>query len=71
MKYINIITNNVKLNLMNENNFFNNSKTIVTKVSKNLYNLTIGEVFVGQFERSDLRYIIEQIDNNILVGTKA
>jgi len=56
---------------MNENNYFNNSKTIVTKVSKNLYNLTVGEVFVGQFERSDLRYIIEQIDNNILVGAKS
>lgn len=55
---------------MNKNNYFNNSKTIVTKVSKNLYNLTIGEVFVGQFERSELRYIIEQIDNNILVGSK-
>lgn len=52
----------------NENSGFARSKTVVTALSKDLYNLTIGEVFVGQFERSDLRYIIEQIDNNILVG---
>lgn len=71
MKYINIIITNVKSNIMNENNYFEKSKTIVTKVSKNLYNLTVGKVFVGQFERSDLRYIIEQIDNNILIGTKS
>lgn len=54
----------------NNNDFFKKSKTIVTPVGDDLYNLTIGAVFVGQFERSDLRYIIEQIDNKILVGIK-
>lgn len=53
---------------MNENNYFEKSKTIVTKVGNDLYNLTVGTTYVGQFERSDLRYIIEQIDNKILVG---
>lgn len=51
---------------MNEE--FNSSKTTVIKVGKDLYNVTIGALYVGQFERSDLRYIIEQIDNKILVG---
>lgn len=55
---------------MNEIEGFAKAKTIVTKVAKDTYNLTIGSVFVGQFERSDLRYIIEQMDNNILVGIK-
>lgn len=53
----------------NINDYFEKSKTIVTKVSKNNHNLTIGGLFVGQFERSDLRYIIEQIDNKISVGS--
>lgn len=53
---------------MNENNYFETSKTIVTEVGEDLYNLTIGKVYVGQFERSALRHIIEQMDNKILVG---
>lgn len=50
------------------NDYFKDSKATVTAVGDDLYNLTIGTTFVGQFERSGLRYIIEQIDNKILVG---
>ena len=53
---------------MNEKNDLETRKTIVTEVGEDLYNLTVGKVYVGQFERSALRHIIEQMDNKILVG---
>ena len=34
-------------------------------IQEDYYNLTIGMQWVGKFERSELRYIIEQIDNVI------
>ncbi len=44
-----------------------NTKVTLTKVDKDLYNLTIGVTFIGQFERSDVRHLIEQMDNVISI----
>lgn len=32
---------------------------------KDHYHLTINKIYLGQLERSDLRYIIQKIDNKI------
>ena len=40
-------------------------KVTVSKLGKGVFNLSIGTVFVGQFEKSEIRHIIEQIDNAI------
>ena len=45
-----------------------NLKVTLTELDKDIYNLSIGTTFIGQFERSDLRYLIEQIDNGIGSG---
>ena len=44
-----------------------NPNTVVTLVSirKDYYNLSIGTEAIGTFERSELRHIIEQLDNKI------
>ena len=38
---------------------------LVTPLEKDYYNLTINMICVGKFERSELRHIIEVIDNAI------
>ena len=40
-------------------------KVTVSKLGEGVFNLSIGTVFVGQFEKSEIRHIIEQIDNAI------
>lgn len=40
-------------------------RCIPVLTQKDYFNLTVGMKWVGKFERSELRYIIEQIDNAI------
>ena len=40
-------------------------QVLITPLEKDHYNLTINLQWVGRFERSELRHIIEQIDNAI------
>ena len=40
-------------------------QVLITPLEKDYYNLTINMILVGRFERSELRHIIEQIDNKI------
>lgn len=49
------------------NDNFRNAEVLCTPVltQKDHFNLTIGMMWVGKFERSELRYIIEQIDNAV------
>ena len=42
-------------------------KAIITLVDKDIYNLTINGNYIGQFERSEIRHLIEQLDNNISI----
>ena len=37
----------------------------LTSIRKDYYNLSIGTTIIGTFERSELRHILEQIDNKI------
>lgn len=38
-------------------------KVIITRLENDKVNLTINNIFLGQVDRSELRHIIEQIDN--------
>lgn len=40
-------------------------QVLITPLEKDYFNLTISLQWVGKFERSELRHIIEQIDNVI------
>lgn len=40
-------------------------QVLITPLEKDFYNLTINMIWVGKFERSELRHIIGQIDNKI------
>ena len=40
-------------------------QVLITPLEKDYYNLTINMIWAGKFERSELRHIIEQIDNKI------
>jgi len=43
----------------------NNRQIIVTPIKKDHYHLIIGNTNLGLFERSELRHLIEIIDNSI------
>ena len=40
-------------------------QVLITPLEKDYYNLTINLHWVGRFERSELRHIIQEIDNKI------
>ena len=40
-------------------------QVLITPLEKDYFNLTINLVWVGRFERSELRHIIQDIDNAI------
>ena len=42
-----------------------NSNLTIMETKKDHYVLSLKGVFLGEFERSELRHIIEQIDNKI------
>ena len=42
-----------------------NDKVTVSNLGQGIYNLSIGTIFVGQYEKSELRHILEQLDNSI------
>ena len=42
-----------------------NTTVTLTSIRKDYYNLSIGITAIGTFERSELRHILEQIDNKI------
>jgi hypothetical protein len=45
-----------------------NTRVILTEVDYEIYNLTISGVLLGQYERSEIRHIIGQLDSGINVG---
>tara|TARA_R100000541_G_scaffold59106_1_gene71861 strand:- start:160 stop:309 length:150 start_codon:yes stop_codon:yes gene_type:complete len=44
-----------------------NTTVTLTSIRKDYYNLSIGTNAIGTFERSELRHILEQIDNKVSV----
>jgi len=44
-----------------------NTTVTLTSIRKDYYNFSIGTQKIGTFERSELRYIIQQIDNKISI----
>ena len=40
-------------------------QVLITPLEKDYYNLTINLQWVGRFERSELRHIMQEIDNKI------
>ena len=44
-----------------------NTTVTLTSIRKDYYNLSIGTIAIGTFERSELRHILEQIDNKISI----
>ena len=61
MRYTNFITITIKLKLNN----MKDVQVLITPLEKDYYNLTINLQWVGKFERSELRHIIQEIDNKI------
>ena len=44
-----------------------NTTVRLVQIRKDYYNLSIGTTIIGTFERSELRHILEQIDNKISI----
>jgi len=44
-----------------------NTTVTLTSIRKDYYNFSIGTTIIGTFERSELRHIIEQMDNKISI----
>ena len=40
-------------------------KVTISKLGEGVFNLSIGTIFVGQYEMSEIRHMLEQIDNSI------
>ena len=63
MRYINTITIKEQLNKTTMKDL--NSTLTIMETKKDYYVLSLKGEFLGEFERSELRHIIEQIDNAI------
>ena len=50
---------------LQEIEFFKDAKVLITPLDKDHFNIHIGMIWMGKFERSQIRYIIEQLDNGI------
>tara|TARA_R110000796_G_scaffold196586_1_gene312990 strand:+ start:1916 stop:2065 length:150 start_codon:yes stop_codon:yes gene_type:complete len=44
-----------------------NTVITLTEIRKDYYNLSIGIQGIGTFERSELRHMIEQLDNKVSI----
>jgi hypothetical protein len=44
-----------------------NTTVTLTSIRKDYYNLSIGIQAIGTFERSELRHIIQQLDNKVSI----
>ena len=42
-----------------------NTTVTLTSIRKDYYNLSIGTTIIGTFERSEIRHIIQQLDNKV------
>jgi len=40
-------------------------KVTISELGTDVFNFSIGTIFVGQFEKSQLRHILQQMDNSI------
>ena len=48
----------------------NNSQVTITPLEKDHFNVHVNMIWMGRFERSELRHIIEQLDNAIQMTDK-
>tara|TARA_R110000796_G_scaffold68451_2_gene156814 strand:+ start:554 stop:712 length:159 start_codon:yes stop_codon:yes gene_type:complete len=48
-----------------ETKLFKEAEVLMTPLEKDHFNIHIGMKWIGRFERSQIRYIIQQLDNKL------